>query len=246
LTLLLVAAPKAVPPVRTSRGQRPPRLPASSPPAPGVPWGLQAAPAPSPSLPAATAWTVSIGEAAAAVTGKVSAPAAPANKTVGGGDGRFPAARRTGFLNRYQARFPIVARIFDRRWRKFGFGERKQDPPQRNPTPLRVRGSRLTPSTSSKQTPRPGFTRRRCKHPGLVGDVPAHGRGLEPDDLQGPLQPKPFCDSMKSGVQAGDRHAPAQPLRLALGLRYAFTDFKTRRDTARTASPPSPRSEEVQ
>jgi len=38
------------------------------------------------------------------------------------------------------------------------------------------------------------------EHPGLVEDVPAHGRGLEPDDLQGPFQPKPFYDSMTKNV----------------------------------------------
>ena len=32
--------------------------------------------------------------------------------------------------------------------------------------------------------------------PGLVAGNPAHGRVLEQDDLQGPLPPKPFCDSM--------------------------------------------------
>lgn len=31
--------------------------------------------------------------------------------------------------------------------------------------------------------------------PGLVGGVPVHGRGLELDDLYGPFQCKPFCDS---------------------------------------------------
>lgn len=31
---------------------------------------------------------------------------------------------------------------------------------------------------------------------GLEEGVTAQGRGLEPDDLQGPLQPKPVCHSM--------------------------------------------------
>ena len=35
------------------------------------------------------------------------------------------------------------------------------------------------------------------EQPGLVEDVPARGRGLEPDDLRGPFQPKPFYDSIK-------------------------------------------------
>jgi len=30
------------------------------------------------------------------------------------------------------------------------------------------------------------------EQPGLVGGVPAYGRGLELGDLQGPFQPKPF------------------------------------------------------
>ena len=34
------------------------------------------------------------------------------------------------------------------------------------------------------------------EQPGLVEGVPAHGRGLELDDLYGPFQPKPFYDSM--------------------------------------------------
>lgn len=34
------------------------------------------------------------------------------------------------------------------------------------------------------------------EQPGLVGDVPSPGRGLEPDDLSGPFQPKPLFDSM--------------------------------------------------
>ena len=34
------------------------------------------------------------------------------------------------------------------------------------------------------------------EQPGLAGGVPAYSRGLELDDLKGPFQPKPFCDSM--------------------------------------------------
>ena len=34
------------------------------------------------------------------------------------------------------------------------------------------------------------------EQPGLVGGVPAYSRGLELDDLEGPLQPKPFYASM--------------------------------------------------
>ena len=34
------------------------------------------------------------------------------------------------------------------------------------------------------------------EQPGLVGDVPAHDRGLELDDLSGPFQPKELFDSM--------------------------------------------------
>ena len=30
-----------------------------------------------------------------------------------------------------------------------------------------------------------------------MGDVPAHGRGLELDGLRGSFQPNPFCDSVK-------------------------------------------------
>jgi len=32
--------------------------------------------------------------------------------------------------------------------------------------------------------------------PGLAVGVPAHSRGLKLDDLYGPFQPRPFCDSM--------------------------------------------------
>ena len=35
-----------------------------------------------------------------------------------------------------------------------------------------------------------------CEQPGLEGGVPAYSRGLEPNDLKGPFQPKPFYDSM--------------------------------------------------
>jgi len=43
------------------------------------------------------------------------------------------------------------------------------------------------------------------QQPGLVEEVPACGRGLEPDDLLGPFQPKPFRDSMKleKGIFSG-------------------------------------------
>jgi len=34
------------------------------------------------------------------------------------------------------------------------------------------------------------------EQPGLVEGVPAHGRGVRLDDLQGPFQPKPFCNSV--------------------------------------------------
>ena len=34
--------------------------------------------------------------------------------------------------------------------------------------------------------------------PGLEGGVPAYSRGLELDYLKSPLQPKPFCDYLKS------------------------------------------------
>ena len=30
------------------------------------------------------------------------------------------------------------------------------------------------------------------EQPGLVEGIPAHGKGLDLDDLQGPFQPKPF------------------------------------------------------
>jgi len=32
------------------------------------------------------------------------------------------------------------------------------------------------------------------EQPGLVGGVPAYGRGLELGDFKGPFQTKPFCD----------------------------------------------------
>lgn len=35
--------------------------------------------------------------------------------------------------------------------------------------------------------------------PGLVKDVPAHGRGLDWISFTGPLQPKPVCDSILAG-----------------------------------------------
>jgi len=35
--------------------------------------------------------------------------------------------------------------------------------------------------------------------PGLVFVDPAHSRGLELDEHCGPLQPRPFCDSMRGG-----------------------------------------------
>jgi len=35
-----------------------------------------------------------------------------------------------------------------------------------------------------------------CEQPGLEGGVPAYSKGLERDDLKGPLQPKPLFDSM--------------------------------------------------
>jgi len=34
------------------------------------------------------------------------------------------------------------------------------------------------------------------EQPGLEEDVPVYSRGLELDDLKGPLQPKPFYDSV--------------------------------------------------
>jgi len=39
-----------------------------------------------------------------------------------------------------------------------------------------------------------------------VEDVPAHGRELEPDDLQGPFQPLPFYDSMTKKVNPKRGH----------------------------------------
>ena len=38
-----------------------------------------------------------------------------------------------------------------------------------------------------------------CEQPGLEGGVPAYSRGLEPGDLKGPFQHKPFCDSQVRG-----------------------------------------------
>ena len=35
-----------------------------------------------------------------------------------------------------------------------------------------------------------------CEPPGLEEGVPVHSRGLEINDLKGPFQPKPLCDSM--------------------------------------------------
>ena len=35
-----------------------------------------------------------------------------------------------------------------------------------------------------------------CEQPAQVGGVPAYSKGLEPDDLKGPFQPKPFYDSV--------------------------------------------------
>lgn len=36
------------------------------------------------------------------------------------------------------------------------------------------------------------------EQPGLVGSVPAHNRGVE---LDGPFQPKPFCDAMSTDAE---------------------------------------------
>ena len=35
-----------------------------------------------------------------------------------------------------------------------------------------------------------------CEQPGLEGGAPACSRGLELDDLKGPIQPKPLYDSV--------------------------------------------------
>ena len=35
-----------------------------------------------------------------------------------------------------------------------------------------------------------------CEQPGLEGGFPAYSRALGVDDLKGPFQPKPFCDSL--------------------------------------------------
>jgi len=40
----------------------------------------------------------------------------------------------------------------------------------------------------------------------VVGD-PAHSRGLELNELCGPFQPRPFCDSMTS-ESLGEQNAP--------------------------------------
>lgn len=41
---------------------------------------------------------------------------------------------------------------------------------------------------------------------GLVEDVPAHGKELERDKLQGPSPPKPACDSVKHQTQVHVEH----------------------------------------
>jgi len=42
----------------------------------------------------------------------------------------------------------------------------------------------------------PGQVGWGSEHPDLVGDVPAHGRGLDWMALKGPFPTKPVCDSM--------------------------------------------------
>jgi len=50
-----------------------------------------------------------------------------------------------------------------------------------------------------------------------VEDVPAHGRGLELDDLLGPFQPKPFYDSMiVAGKGCPQGHKDGSKIQLTL------------------------------
>lgn len=41
-----------------------------------------------------------------------------------------------------------------------------------------------------------GQVEQGFEHPGLVGGVPTHGRGVEMDGLSGPFQPKPCWSSV--------------------------------------------------
>jgi len=45
---------------------------------------------------------------------------------------------------------------------------------------------------------------------GLEGGVPAYSRGLEPDDLKSPFQPKPFYDSDFQNADTGGYGYPGQ------------------------------------
>jgi len=45
-----------------------------------------------------------------------------------------------------------------------------------------------------------GQAGRGFEQPGLVEGVPAHGRGVELDDHEGPFQPQPFYDSTNNQV----------------------------------------------
>ena len=51
------------------------------------------------------------------------------------------------------------------------------------------------------------------EHSGVEGGVPAYCRGLELDDVRGPLQPKPFYDSML--------YRPSQARKLSCALWYS-------------------------
>jgi len=51
-------------------------------------------------------------------------------------------------------------------------------------------------SPEKLQVPHPMFKARLDVAQGTGGGKPAHGMGLEFDDLEGPFQPKPFYGSM--------------------------------------------------
>ena len=50
-----------------------------------------------------------------------------------------------------------------------------------------------------------------CEQPGLEGGVPAYSRVLELDDLKGPFQSKPFCDSMITITELGKQWGLPKP-----------------------------------